>query len=138
MTLRAFAKFGESVRFLADSDDPSRIVAQEKCTGLHHRDGDVDMYAFWHSAGYVLIKQARLAARHNLAMHWAGRPHACAGSELHYFDCSGATVRVVLVALDTALEQGMPMQRKLRDLRAPPEPPAANQTREDGASEGTP
>lgn len=111
MTLRAFAH-RKGVRFLAATDDPTRVLAQERCTPPH-----ADRH-FWHSAGYVLLSDLRLAAKHNLNVRWLG-PRSCWRPGGHNAEFRGHVIVRLLVALDASLDRGMPVMRKLPDLGTP-------------------
>lgn len=117
---RAFAKVGD-VRFLADAADPTRVWAQQRCTQGLEQYGVV-MWRGWHQAGSVSVHDLRRADRASLAVRFAphggkrfrGSDRGCA--QHHDAHLTDGGVRALLVALDAALEAGLPVTRKLRDL----------------------
>lgn len=100
---RAFAKIG-TARFLADPDDASRIWAEEECRG-----NPFSQRAYWHSAGVVPAGDLRRAVKHKLKLQWVAPAGSCPfAPERHSVRLTAEEVGLVLVALDSALERGLP------------------------------
>jgi len=112
---RAFARLGDQARFLLDSTDPTHVFAEEICaqvsstTGLLHWNG-------WHSAGKVAIADLRKASRGSLRTTFATSGRCTFKIGPHAVSLPGRAVAALLVELDRALEAGVPVNRKLRDL----------------------
>ena len=107
--LRAFATWRGTVRFLAAAE-ATRVYAQVKCG---------DDRAWWHSVSGVDRKQLERAAGAGLGVLFRA-PASCAwnGRERHQLLLCPTSVRELLVALDAALAQGLPVRGRLLDLAA--------------------
>lgn len=116
---RAFARW-DTYRFLFDPDEPEKLWAEEECVQpLFGR-------SFWHSCGHASTREVRRAAEHGLAVQWFTPRKSCAWRR-HALVFPAVDLAELLVALDSALEAGMPPRCARRiGVGTPPAPTAAH------------
>lgn len=121
---RVFATWQRgSVRFLA-TPGALRVSAQARC-GVESR--------WWHSVGAVGREQLERAAGVGIAVLFrAASRCAWADKRHHHLLLDAARCRELLVALDAALEAGMPPRRKPRALSPPDTSAGASAPRPSG------
>lgn len=109
-TPRAFAKIG-SARFLFDPEHPEHLYAQEECASIDQR-------IYWHSAGKVAMRDARRAQAAGIQLQWISTGNtSCWHSGRHSVRVTAEDLGRILVALDQAIEAGMP-KRGAREVSA--------------------
>lgn len=103
---RVFAKHGKETRFLV-SHDGATVHAQVIHVDLHMVNAEIDMRAFWHSAGAVPVRDIQTAAKYQTAIRFMHR-----GRCSHSVEVIGAHLAQLLVALDQWTEAGGKVTRK--------------------------
>lgn len=130
MSWQVIARNGDT-RFVVNVKYPDRIQAQEKCYVPHHEE------SFWHSCGYVLIREVFVVVENGLAVRWKQPRTTCWRGFPHQLTLDADTAARLLVALDVAIETGK-AERPPPDISGtPPAPvPAHGPTDGGGAVEG--